>query len=545
MNGAEALVRALKAMGVPFIAALCGNGLDPLLAAADQAALPIIDTRNEQAASYLADAYARLTGRLGVCAVSSGIAHVNALAGVANAWYDGAPLLLISGSSPSEGLGRGVFQDMDQVTLAQPLCKHAELVTRADRIPQALRAAVGAATSGRPGPVHLTITVDALDGELAAENEAMYGQSREGDDAPDGLSDDENARALALLAEAQQPLIVAGSGVFYAGAGEALQAFTRRTAIPVVTPIWDRGVVDAAWDTYVGVVGAASGEPDLLAQADLLLLLGAAVDYRVRYLDSPPLRSDCKAVWVGRGASPPCALNLAMDADIGVVLRRWTEAWTSAPHAAWLERARDAHRRFYQRWQQAEVPADGDGSMDGGALVRVLAAEMAAIDPEPVFLVDGGNIGQWAHMLWAGGRYPRHWLTCGASGVVGWGVPGAMAARLAYPERRVLLLSGDGSVGFGLAEFESAARQGIPFVAVVADDSAWGIVASGHDRRYAKRLSCELGPADYAGAAAALGATGVHARTARELREAVREAWARSCPTLIQVPIEPGGPTDG
>ena len=543
MNGAEALVAMLQAAGVPFIAALCGNGLDPLLAAADLGGLPVIDSRNEQAAAYVADAYARLTGRLGVCAVSSGIAHVNALAGVANAAYDGAPLLLISGSSPSDGLGKGVFQDMDQVALAQPLCKHAELVIDADRIPRALHEAIEAACLGRPGPVHLTITVDALEGEVSTNAVAQQGAVSRGGISPDAIDAGDISEALALLEEAQQPLIVAGSGVFYGAAGVALEAFSRRTATPVVTPIWERGVVDHGWDTYVGVVGAASGEPDLLGQADLLVLLGAQSDYRVGYLGSPPLQRGCRTIWVGAEPQQRAPVDVTVMADIGAVLRRWSEGWASQPHTGWLERAQSLRDRFYQRWQGG-APDVEDGCMDGGALVRVLASELEGSDPEPVFLVDGGNIGQWAHMLLAWRRYPRHWLTCGASGVVGWGVPGAMAARLAYPERRVLLLSGDGSLGFGLAEFESAARQRLPFVAVVADDSAWGIVASGHERRYGKRLSCSLGPADYAGAAAALGARGAHAKTPRELRAAIREAWERPCPTLIQVPVSPGGPVD-
>ena len=135
MNGADLLVQELEARGVPFISVLCGNGLNPLLESAKRSGLRLVDTRNEQAASYIADAYARLTRRVGVCAVSSGVAHVNALAGVLNAYYDGAPMLLITGASHSNDLGRGAFQDLDQVTLAHPICKYVELVARPERIP--------------------------------------------------------------------------------------------------------------------------------------------------------------------------------------------------------------------------------------------------------------------------------------------------------------------------------------------------------------------------------------------------------------------------
>jgi acetolactate synthase-1/2/3 large subunit len=207
---------------------------------------------------------------------------------------------------------------------------------------------------------------------------------------------------------------------------------------------------------------------------------------------------------------------------------------------------RAIQRSFYGRWQPAEpgqiANLRGDQRMNGGMLVSAIDKALADLDVEPVLLIDGGNIGQWAHMQLGCRRYPQSWLTCGASGVVGWGVPGAMAARLAFPERPVVLLTGDGSLGFGLIEFESAARQGLPFVAIVADDGAWGIVASGQERACGRRLSCELGPADYAGAAAALGSRGVHAETTGAVVAAIVAALEDRRPTLIQVPISAGGP---
>jgi acetolactate synthase I/II/III large subunit len=548
MNGAQTLVALLQQMQVPFVSALCGNGLDPLLVAANEAGLRVVDTRNEQAAAYMADAYARLTGRLGVCAVSSGVAHVNALAGVANAHYDGAPMLLISGASSSDSLGRGGFQDLDQVSLATPITKHAELVTEAARIPIALRQAVGAACGGRPGPVHLTISLDALEGELPSDALDRMGRLPGVATARAAGDPGEMAHALALLANARRPLIVAGSCVFYAQAGEALRDFAWQTATPVVVPIWDRGVVDSPWLTYMGVIGAASGAPDLLAQADLVLLLGASVDYRVAYLDAPPLRHDVKVIRVQadarhlyQGVMP----DVAILGDAGTVLEHWSDMWAAgelAPHTAWLDEAHAIYEAFYQRWWEAD--AAPQGPMTGGDLVAALESALASLDPEPVLLIDGGNIGQWAHMRLASRRYPAHWLTCGASGVVGWGVPGAMAARLACPERPVVLLSGDGSLGFGLVEFESAARQGLPFVCVVADDCAWGIVASGQERRCGRRLAADLGLVDSAGAAQALGARGLRAESPETLQAAVCEAVGLREPTLIQVPIACGGPAD-
>ena len=542
MKGAEYLVQQLQAWDVPFLSVLCGNGLDPLLQAADAFGLRVVDTRNEQAASYIADAYARLTGKLGVCAVSSGIAHVNALAGVVNAYYDGAPLLLITGASDSRGLGRGAFQDLDQVALAQPVCKFSRLVTRSEHLPSALREAVGLATSGRPGPVHLTISTDALSGSVGNVPPPQPGLAVARPAStipPDALI----TQAVEMLRRAQRPLIVAGSGLFYADAEDALASLSEEARIPVVTPIWDRGVVGRAGETFLGVVGAASGEPELLAQADLVVLVGARVDYRLRYLDAPPLRSDLRTIRIsadpaelGQGVTPDLTLLADPAAALGCLVRAWREGGYTG-HDGWLREARERHGAFYGRWA---TPPDRPPLLGW----HVVEALRPLLGEEVVFLIDGGNIGQWAHMLLCRDRYPAHWLTCGASAVVGWGVPGAMAARLAFPDRPVLLLSGDGALGFGLAEFESAARQGLAFAAVVADDRAWGIVVSGQQAACGRTVASVLAAVDYAAAARALGADGRQVTTPEGLTRAVAQALTAERATLLQVVVAGGGPAD-
>ena len=552
MTGAELLVRELQVRGVPFVSVLCGNGLGPFLSAASEAELRIIDTRNEQAASYMADTYARLTGRVGVCAVSSGIAHVNAMAGLMNAWYDGAPMLLITGASALPTLGRGGFQDCDQVALAAPLCKYVELVTRPERIPQAVHEAFAAATSGRPGPTHLTIPGDVLSREV----DEMTPAPRLGDRAEAvnvaAADQSEVTRAARLIAEAKRPLIVAGSGVFYAGGGAELLKFAKLAGAPVVTPIWDRGVVNQRHEMFMGVIGAASGEPALLADADLLVLAGTAVDYRTRYLDSPPLRNDLKVVRID---VDPGQLHQAVEPDVALLgdpgsvfyqlsptyntCARDDEGNPPPAHEQWLEQAKRMHTEFYGAWdKRPQAPA---GAMIGFDLVRELAK---VITEDTIFLIDGGNIGQWAHMMLCRDRYPSSWPTCGASGVVGWGVPGALAAKATYPDRPVLLLSGDGSITFGIAEFQSAARQGLPFVCVLANDSAWGIVVSGQRESGGPLVASELGVCDFVRVVEGFGGRGVRVQSPEEIPQAVTEGFESGVPTLVEVPLAVLGPAD-
>jgi len=545
MNGAELLVRELQSRGVSFVSVLCGNGLDSFLMAASKAGLRVVDTRNEQAASYIAETYARLTGRVGVCAVSSGVAHVNAFAGLLNAYYDGAPVLLITGASHSVTLGRGGFQDLDQVALARPLCKFAELVTGVRRIPSAVREAFAAATTGRPGPVHLTIPADVLAAD-AGEIEAQCSRPVRTRVANVCPGDEALVRdAARAIAEASRPIIVAGTGVFYAGGGEALIRFAQLAGIPIVTPIWDRGVVDKPCAQFLGVVGAASGEPKLLEDADLIVLAGAAVDYRVRCLDSPPLAKGVKVVRIDadsgqlhRGAEPDIAI-LGDPRTVFEQLRQCYAADRLAGHGQWLAEAQQRHRQFYSRWVSA--PRSTGRPLTGAHIVHSLRG---VISDETIFLIDGGNIGQWAHMVLCSDRYPSNWPTCGASAVVGWGFPGAMGARLAFPDRPVLLLSGDGAAGFGLPELESSVRQKLPFVAVVADDRAWGIVVTGQRRWKGVSVASELGGTDYARVAEGFGARGVRAETMDEIARAVKDGFASGRTTLVHVPIRIAGPSE-
>ena len=544
MNGADALVAALQAHGVTWISTLCGHGLNEIYAAGRRAGLRLVDTRNEQTAAYAAEAWGRLSGGVGVCAVSSGVAHANALTGVVNAHFDGAPMLLITGAGPLGTAGQGHFQDFDQVALARPVCKYARVLDRADRVPGIVHEALAAARSGRPGPVHLTFPMDVQTEPLSEGGPAPPAAPPE--DRPPSPSPEAVRRAVQLLAASRRPLIVAGSGVFYGGAGRTVADFASAWAVPCAVPIWDRGSVAEARPEYLGVLGAASGGPRLLEDADLVLMLGAAADYRVGYLESPPLRADAAVVRVD---VDPGRLHHMGRADLSVLagpgpfIEALGEAWAAAGTGGfedWLAEVRRRRDGF-----DASLRSDpGGGALRDTGLdaLKVCEAVAAEVPEEAVLIADGGNIGQWFHQTFGSRRYPGTWLTCGASGVVGYGVGAAMAARLGFPRRPVVLLSGDGAATFNLTDLECAARQGLPFVMIVADDEAWGITLSGDLRAHGEPMSSALGPFDFAGLAEACGALGVRVEDADHLREALRRGLGESRPVVLHVPIRGGMP---
>jgi len=544
MTVADVLVEELRARGVRFIATLNGHGLDPFYLACRRAGMRMIDVRNEQAAGYMAEVAGRLTRSVGVCAVSGAVAHANALTGVLNAWFDGAPMLLITGTTPHARLGYGDFQDFNPVPMAAPVTKYARMVDAPQRVAQIVHEAFTAATSDRPGPVHLSLPIDVASAEVEP-GDVVRSPVQSGEVRHRGAADGEAVEeATRLIRSAKRPVLVAGSGVYYSHGEEALARFAGQQQIPVVTPIWDRGSVPSPIDPFVGVIGAASGGARLLPDADLVILAGAEFDYRVGQLSPPVVSPDAKVIRIH--ADETCLrrgleAGLGIHASPGVVLEQLTEACRRLdcrPTSEWLAEARKRRDAFRRRCVAA---ADKFPTGTNGRDVVLAVGEV--LSDESILLVDGGNIGQWFHQLLLD-RLPGHWVTCGSSGVVGWGLPGALAARALYPDRPVILLSGDGSFTFTVAELECASRQGLSIVAIVADDRRWGISASGQTRNYGEPLFSTLGPTRLDQVAEGFGCRGVRVEKNEELAPAIRAALSEDRPTVIHVPIVPGGPDD-
>jgi acetolactate synthase-1/2/3 large subunit len=428
-------------------------------------------------------------------------------------------MLLISGAATSSTAGMGHFQDLDQVTLARPITKFSQSIDFARRTSQIVVEALEAAVGDPPGPVHLMFPMDVQNAEAGAGASVKPAPAR----TRPAVADVNFQDVASSLATAKSPLVVAGSGIFYGAAGEAMLRFCENFRIPLVTPIWDRGSVDRPSDVFLGVIGAATGGPAVLSEADCILMAGAEIDYRVGYLLPPEVRSDARLFMFEQ--SWDILANACRNQD-----QMAREAWLAE-----CVRRRDEFRKGVE--QRA-------GEQRGGGMhaLDVIQAIQCVLPEKPVLLIDGGSIGQWAHQLLCFDRYPGDWLTCGRSGVVGWGIAGAMAARLAFPQRPVILLSGDGAFTFNVADLESAVRQHLPFVAIVADDQGWGITRSGHVRQFGEPIASSLGPIAFDRLAESLGARGVRATTGDEVARELRRAIAEPVVTVIHAPIAGGNP---
>ena len=540
MNGAQWVVRTLQERGVEYIFVLCGNGLDPLLDACVDSSIQVIDVRNEQAASYMADTWGRMTGRLGVVAVSSGPGHTNALTGLANAFWDGGPMLLISGCSPRHTRVMDHFQELDQVGMAAPVCKYARMVRHVETLEHELNTALATAVTGRPGPVHLTIPMDVFSAEV--DESKLLRQGLVPAEVIEHCPGDGDLvqQAAALLASAKRPLMIAGSGVFYARAWDTLAEFARLTDIPILSHIWDRCCIQEAIPQYTGVTNEElNGAALMLAEADVLLVVGGRIDHRLGYGRPPGVSKDAKVIRVD---IDPSEINRTIIPDIGIVgsprtvleqMCAHARRGDAGTHSGWLSQVRAQHNSLIEQWDDrchedcCPVPA-----------IRICREIKPFLDRDVTFLLDGGNIGRWAHMTLFD-RHPSHWFTCGASGVVGWGLSGAVAAKLARPDRPLLLLSGDGAAGFNVTEIETALRFGTPYVAVIAHDGAWGIVADGQPE--GRRCACEFGEIRFDRVAQALGAEGRLIQDPKQLGPSIEWGLASGKVVVLQVPTQLAG----
>jgi thiamine pyrophosphate-dependent acetolactate synthase large subunit-like protein len=298
--------------------------------------------------------------------------------------------------------------------------------------------------------------------------------------------------------------------------------FCEDCRIPVVTPIWDRGSIDRPSRVFFGVAGAATGGPAILSDADCILLAGAEIDYRIGYLLPPDVRPGARVLPFRKGWDALAAACYDQNTNA-------RQAWLA--ECVW-------RRNEFRRGVRQRAEEQSRAGMHAFDIIRAIES---VFTEHPVLLIDGGSIGQWAHQLLCSDRYPGDWLTCGRSGVVGWGMAGAMAARLAFPKRPVILLSGDGAFTFNVADIESAVRQKLPFVAIVADDQGWGITRTGHVRQFGEPIASSLGPIAFDKLAESLGARGVRVSTPEEIAKELRRAITEPVVSVIHVPIIGGG----
>jgi acetolactate synthase-1/2/3 large subunit len=525
-RGADALVAALRSAGTTQVFTLSGNHIMPVYDAAIGSGLTLVHTRHEAAAVHMADAYARITGQVGVALVTGGPGHANAVSALYTAAMAEAPVLLLSGHAPHGQLGRGAFQEMRQVEMATPVCKAAWVCASADAVPADIARAMRIARSGRPGPVHLSLPTEVLDNACAAAlpDAAAF----EADTMP--LDARVAADVMQRLAAAQRPLILAGPASMTRRARAALAALEHASGIPVVGMESPRGVADASLGAFA----------QMLAQADAVLLLGKRVDFTLKFGQAPfpaaavVMQIDAEPAEIDRARQAlGTRLQLTAVADAPQALQALTAAARPHAAAAWRAELRAAIAYRPAAWDTARSALPG--RLHPVQMLRPLQALLDS-HPDAVLVCDGGEIGQWAMAC----LHAPHRVNNGVAGSIGSGLPYALAARVAQPEAPVVAVMGDGTVGFHIAEFDTAVRCGLGFVAVIGNDARWNAEYQIQMREYGpdRLLGCELQPSRYDAVAVAFGAWGGLVTDAAEMAATAQAAQASGQPACVNVMIE-------
>lgn len=530
LRGADIVARTLDRAGMHQIFTLSGNHIMELFDATIGTKINLTHVRQEGAAVLMAGAWAELTGNVGLAMVTGGPGHTNAVAALCTPLASEMPMVLISGHAPTSELGRGSFQELPQAEMAATVTKASWMAESAAEVGYDLALAIKIAASGRPGPVHLSLPSDVLEGIV--ENDPILWPSEE-DFSPDTqpLSDVAADAVLAALDAAERPLILVGPHMCTAKGRAAQRALEAKLNVPVVGMASPRGLNDPC-------LGAFAEE---LQKADLIVLLGKPLDFTVKFGDAPSVDADCKFAVVDpdidlierASTSKGARLIHSAVADSHPAAAALTERGRDVGDTAWREAVHAAITHRPDAWQ--DITGQHEGTLHALDLCRGVKGLMER-NPNAVLIMDGGEIGQWAQANLDSERR----ITNGVAGSIGAATPFAFAARVAETNDPVITIMGDGTFGFHMAEFDTAVRNGLPVVAVVGNDACWNAEHQIQIRDYGENRahSCELLPARYDQVVEAIGGHGELVTKAADLPAALDRALASGKPACVNVMIE-------
>lgn len=548
MNGAQLLVRALRANGVDTIFGLPGDtGMAFYDALYHEPAIRHIMTRDERSASFMADVYARVSRRLGVCEGPSGGGATYIIPGVAEAQGSAIPVLCMTSDTPVSEDYRNVLTELDQVGLFRPITKWTERVHRASRMEDAVHRAVRLATSDRPGAVHLSLPADVLEDE--SDGVARSTSGRESDVAPSSrprADVTEVDRAARLIEGAERPVIVAGGGVMTSGAWDALTAFAEATNIPVGTSINGKGAIAETSAVSLGVVGgngARSYANAWIAESDLVIFIGTRTD------------STTTAHWtLPKRATPPASIHLDLASReigntyaasaflLGDARASLEDLLAAVDASAVAAKNRDRIAALAVQKEAYFARVAGEAASDAFPIrpQRLIAALRAALDDETIIVADPGTPTPYLSAQYVLNRAGRSMVIPRAYGGLGYSIPGVVGAYYAAPERRIVSVTTDGSFGMSVGELETISRLNLPIVLVHCSNGSFGWIKElqhlDHEQRY---FSVDFSTVDYAGIARGFGLKAWDVTSAEALEGTIQAALAHGGPAFVNVPTVP------
>jgi acetolactate synthase-1/2/3 large subunit len=521
----------LKQRDIDAIFTLTGGHIFPLLDGCLDAGIRVIDTRHEQAAAFAAEGYALRTGRPAAYLVTAGPGFANAVSGLAHASVTLAPTLCIAGASPIGEDDKGAPQELEQLRVAETYAKYAKTVRRTDRIPQYLENAFQHMQGPTPGPAFLEIPQDVFFRPLSEKAQTDFGPRP----TPRAAGDPRDIEAAAALVRAaERPVVVVGSGGFWAGAADALQSFSEQTGLPVFTRNAARGLLP---DNHPQCYG---GSPGLgVFKSDLVVVIGSRFNATFFYGQFPEetkvVQVDCNAAALGDNRG----LDVGICSDARIALEQLSAAldgyrvpadWIATLDAAVAGRV----EKFAAGLQATSIPIHP---------LRLLGEINAFLDDRTTVVIDGGDIAVAASRHIVANRPGSQLSNASILGSLGPGLPFAVAAQVAAPDDHVLCINGDGAFGIGAMEFDTAVRHDLPLTCVIGNDGGWGMIERGQRDLFGedRLVAARLGDRPYEKMVEALGGYGERVEDPEQIRPALERARDSGLPACLNVIMDPKG----
>lgn len=542
MTGAQALAQMLSGYGVSHFFMVPAVLRRTMAELERSTSIKRLHVHGEKAAAYMADGYARVTGRPGVCGAQV-IGALNLAAGLRDAWLAHSPVIALTGGRSPDTKFRGVYQEVDDLPAFSNVTKLNATVDDVSRIPDMVRQAFRTAVSGCPGPVHLQFQgneaqLDAKVGDLDPFAEPRYGSVPAFRPEP---NEHDLRGALGLLESAERPVIVAGGGVRWSGAARALISFAERLGIPVATSLNGKDVIPASHPLSIGVVGTYSREAAnrLVAEADLVFFAGTQTNsmtthfWRVPTPGVTAIQLDVEPAEPGRNYP----LDVAIVADAHATftqLAALSDPATAVRRAAWLERTRNVRQAWYssceERMTSLAMPIRPE------RICRELSDHMPS---DAVVVVDTGHAGMWMGGMYDISSSAQSYVR--SAGHLGWAFPAGIGAKCAVPERPVVIFTGDAGLWYHVAELETAVRWGVNVVVVVNNNRSGNQSRPGFDRAYGgsqtdkARELWTFSDVNFAALAECTGAAGLRVENPRHFASAFARAIETARPVVVDV----------
>ena len=543
MTGAQITIESLLAEGVDTIFGYPGGAILPTYDALVQnPALRHILVRHEQGAAHMAEGYARVSGRPGVVLVTSGPGATNTVTGIADAYMDSTPLVVICGQVPTNMIGNDAFQEADVTGITRPCTKHNYLIRDVNDISRTIKEAFHIAGSGRPGPVLIDLPKDVQ----AAEASFSYPEtvSLRGYKPTFKGNSRQIERALEVIEQAERPLFYVGGGVQWSGASEALIELVRGLKIPITTTVMALGVYPSDDPLSLGMLGMHGGYWTNMAvqNCDALIAVGARFDDRVtgRTSDFAPKAEKIVHIDIDPSSiSKNIKVDVPIVGDIKAVLQVMLGKVKTREQLAPRQKIWEEWCQHIMAWKQEKpLPYQTQGA-NGEILPRAVLEEINQITGgEAIVVTDVGQHQMWAAQMMKFSQ-PRSWLTSGGLGTMGYGLPAGIGAHFAAPDRQVVVISGDGSIQMNIQELSAAVQYNVPVKVVILNNHYLGMVRQWQEKFYEERYSHSYMDAmpDFVKLAEAYGAKGFRAEKSSELSATLRAAFAEAGPVLVEVVI--------